>query len=187
VLTDCQLLALVAQGDQQALAELFRRHSAALYGFLFWFLGNSEDAADAVQETFLRVWQVANRFQGNTEAAVRFWLFRLGRNLAISGGRRGQTRRRHERQASASSDEDRSWQERCERSEWLLVLRECLQQVELTDQERQLLDLSRETGGDMTFQQLAEHLDSRTTTVWQQLQVVLERLRAWMRERGYLV
>jgi RNA polymerase sigma-70 factor (ECF subfamily) len=68
-------------GDRAALEQLLARHKGPLYALCRGMLGHSEDAQDAVQETFLRALRALPRFRG--DAAVRTWLFRIAINVCL--------------------------------------------------------------------------------------------------------
>lgn len=61
---------------------LYRAHSATLFRYLFRFCGDPDMAADAVQETFLRLVE-----REPAEDQLRAWLFRVGTNLVMERGR----------------------------------------------------------------------------------------------------
>ena len=84
----------VAAGDMAALAELFDRHKARLYGFLARLTGDHSLAEDLVGEAFLRVYQARSSFRGGSDFPA--WLFTIARNLAIGEMRRRGTRQRAE-------------------------------------------------------------------------------------------
>jgi RNA polymerase sigma-70 factor (ECF subfamily) len=78
-MTDEALLERARRGDRDAFAELVVRHQDALYTMALRLLGRPEDAADVVQETFLRAYVNLPRLRG---LAVRGWLFRVAVNAA---------------------------------------------------------------------------------------------------------
>lgn len=80
-------MAAVAEHDEAAFALLIDRHLKGLRSFLYRTCGNAADAEEFAQETFLRLWRQAHRWQ---PGRVRFttWLYRIGRNLAIDGFRK---------------------------------------------------------------------------------------------------
>ncbi len=75
-------MARVQQRDGAALDALLERHGSSLHGYLYRMNGNAADTEEVCQETFLRVWHHAQRWE---PGRVRFstWLFRIGHNLCI--------------------------------------------------------------------------------------------------------
>ncbi len=69
------------QGDQVAFQSLVERHSSAVFRLAYRMTGNTADAEDLVQETFLRAWKQMGRFDGR--AAFGTWLHRIGVNCAL--------------------------------------------------------------------------------------------------------
>jgi RNA polymerase sigma-70 factor (ECF subfamily) len=67
--------------------EPFRRE---LTGFCYRMLGSGFEAEDAVQETMLRAWRNAEKFEGRS--SVRSWLYRIATNVCIDMHRHVQRR-----------------------------------------------------------------------------------------------
>jgi len=61
---------------------IYREHALPLYRYLFRFSGDADSAADAVQETFLRLVERTPH-----DGGVRGWLYRVGTNLVMERGR----------------------------------------------------------------------------------------------------
>lgn len=59
---DIELMQQVRQGDEGALREIIEHHRGNLYRMAYRLLGNRDDASDAVQETFIRLWRYARRY-----------------------------------------------------------------------------------------------------------------------------
>lgn len=77
-------------GDLSAdsgLRAAYSAHGGELYRFALRGLGDPGLAQDAVQETFLRAWQSASRYDPSL-ASLRVWLFAIARNVMIDLHRR---------------------------------------------------------------------------------------------------
>ena len=62
---DALLLARIAdQGDENALEELYDRHSLAVYSVLMRVTRDRASAEELCQEVFLRLWRNAGQFDG---------------------------------------------------------------------------------------------------------------------------
>jgi len=68
-------------GDS-GLRAAYEAHGPELYRFALRGLGDRGLAQDVVQETFLRAWQSANRYDPSL-ASLRVWLFAIARNVMI--------------------------------------------------------------------------------------------------------
>lgn len=72
-------LRLAAEGDMQAFEALVSAYEGKLYHLAFRYLGNREDAEDAVQEIFLRVFRFLGTFQ--QQSSFSTWIYRIGVNV----------------------------------------------------------------------------------------------------------
>ncbi|MGH7686464.1 MAG: RNA polymerase sigma factor [Candidatus Dormibacteria bacterium] len=86
---DEALLERARRGDRDAFAAIVTRNQDDLYTMALRILGTPYDAADVVQETFLRAYTRLPELRGRT---VRAWLFRVAINCARDVQRRS-TRR----------------------------------------------------------------------------------------------
>jgi RNA polymerase sigma-70 factor (ECF subfamily) len=75
-------LAAVAGGDREAMALLYRRTSAKLYGVCLRLLGSEAEAEEVLQETYVTVWRKAAAFDESRASPIT-WLAVLARNKAI--------------------------------------------------------------------------------------------------------
>ncbi|MES2914663.1 MAG: sigma-70 family RNA polymerase sigma factor [Pseudomonadota bacterium] len=85
-------MAALAAGDRQAMARLIHRHGPGLRRFLAGTLAAPHEAEDLAQETFLRVWAAAARYDPD-KAAPATWIYRIALRLAIDRNRRTGFRR----------------------------------------------------------------------------------------------
>lgn len=77
-----ELLAAAADGDRAAFADLYKLTSAKLLGTALRILGDRGTAEDVLQETYLRIWQNAHRFDTGRGSALG-WLTTILRHRAI--------------------------------------------------------------------------------------------------------
>lgn len=69
------------QGDQEAFAELVYLYQDPVYNFCYRMLGESAEAEDATQETFLRVHRNLHRY--DTNRSFKTWLLSIASNHCI--------------------------------------------------------------------------------------------------------
>jgi len=77
---ESEFIERLKQGDAAAFEELVAARSGEIYGLLFRFTENTEEARDLTQETFLRAFQNIGSFRG--EADLRTWIYRIAINQA---------------------------------------------------------------------------------------------------------
>nr|WP_231116315.1 sigma-70 family RNA polymerase sigma factor [Motilibacter rhizosphaerae] len=68
-------------------------HGGELYGFALRRTGDHHAAEEAVQETFVRAWRAADRFDPGI-ATLRAWLFAILRNVLVDASRAASVRPR---------------------------------------------------------------------------------------------
>ena len=77
---DAPLVARARRGDRWAFEQLVERHQQRLFNLAARTLGSVDDAADAVQEAFVRAWLGLPRFRGGSLFST--WLYRIALNAA---------------------------------------------------------------------------------------------------------
>ncbi len=84
------LMRQIGAGDAKAFRLLVELHQQRVVGTAFRILGNLEDAHDAAQQVFLRIWKSAPRY----EPTARFttWLYTIVKNLTANEIRRRQAK-----------------------------------------------------------------------------------------------
>ncbi len=88
--TDEALAARAAAGDEPAFEEIVDRYQARVFRLACRLTGNESDAADVLQETFLRVYRGLGSFRGASRLGT--WLYRVATNAALTQ-RRARARR----------------------------------------------------------------------------------------------
>jgi RNA polymerase sigma-70 factor (ECF subfamily) len=81
------LLKRVRQRDEDALAQVYDEHAAALYRYAYRLTGQPQTAQDIVSETFHRL-LVALKDGGGPEKHLSAWLYRVAHNLVVDYYRR---------------------------------------------------------------------------------------------------
>lgn len=76
-----KLIAKARSGDAEAFADIVRENEKLLYNLALRLLGSREDAADAVQEAFLKAFTGLGTFRG--ESKLSSWLCRILNNACI--------------------------------------------------------------------------------------------------------
>lgn len=162
----------IAEGDKEALALLYEKTHAAVYGFTLSILKNRSDAEDVLHDTYIQIWRAADSYTPAGKPLA--WIFTITRNLALMHLRE-QTR------TVTVSPED--WQnlfvdEPAVNHEDRLVLAALLSI--LSDEERQIVMLHTMTG--MKHREIAEFLNLRLSTVLSKYNRALKKLRKAFKE-----
>ena len=79
--SDTELVARLQRGDDTAFEAVVRTHGGRLLSVARRFLGNNEDAQDAVQDAFIRAYKAIHTFEAR--AQLHTWLHRILVNTAL--------------------------------------------------------------------------------------------------------
>ncbi len=175
-LSDEALPALVARGDEAALAELYDRFGRVAYGLALRIVRDATLAEDAVQDAFLAAWRTAASFdpgRGKTST----WLLTLVHRRAVDVVRREERRR-----ADPLDAEPLASGESTDETAELLAERRRVQTAlaKLPPDQRQALELAYYGG--LSQSELAERLGVPLGTVKSRMYVALARLRDLLAE-----
>jgi len=172
-LSDEALVALVARGDEDALAELYDRVGRIAYGLALRVLRDERHAEDAVQEAFLQVWRSAATFRAE-RAKASTWILTLVHRRAVD-----LVRREERRQADPLTDDSAAGvaPEETDEAAWLRFERERVQAAlkQLPDVQREALELAYYGG--FSQSELAERLGVPLGTIKSRMFAGLARLR----------
>jgi RNA polymerase sigma-70 factor, ECF subfamily len=80
--SDLELIGLIAQKDESALAELFKRFQSRVTNLCYRYVGNRDDAEIMTQDVFLKIWGFAGSFRGSSQ--VWTWIYRIAVNLCLT-------------------------------------------------------------------------------------------------------
>jgi RNA polymerase sigma-70 factor (ECF subfamily) len=179
--SDRDLMARLAAGDREALAPLMERHYPRLYRLALSYVRNPEDALDVVQETFVKAFRKADRWDGSTEAGP--WLSRVAVNQSIDRWRRNRRRQatftplaegdHDESLAAGGPDPDRRVLRREMRDRLAMALED------LPERQRAVVVLRHYQ--EMSLDEIAQTLGMRLGTVKSTLHRALGRMRTGLR------
>lgn len=80
-LAETELVARLRAGDEDAYESLFREHSGALMAVARRFFGDTDAAADAVQDAFVSAFKAMRSFEGTSRLGT--WLHRIAINACL--------------------------------------------------------------------------------------------------------
>jgi len=177
-LPDEALPALVARGDEQALAELYDRFGRVAYGIAVRVVRDASLAEDAVQDAFMTAWRTAAAFDP-ARGKASTWLLTLVHRRAVDVVRREERRRGDPLDDApiASGDAtDESVEVREERRRVQAAL------AQLPPDQREALELAYYGG--LTQTELAERLGVPLGTIKSRMFTALSRLRDLLGEEA---
>jgi RNA polymerase sigma factor (sigma-70 family) len=179
-LSDEALVALVARGDEPALAELYDRVGRIAYGLALRIVRDERLAEDAVQEGMLAVWRTAASFRAE-RAKASTWILTLVHRRAVDLVRREERRRAEplpEEIPTRAGDAETPTDE----AAWLRYERERVQAAlaQLPDTQREAIELAYYGGYSQS--ELAERLGVPLGTIKSRMFAGLARLRELLDE-----
>lgn len=171
-MTDDELLAALAHGDDAALAALYDRFGRVAYGIALRILREPGLAQDAVQDAFLTAWRTAASFDP-ARGKASTWLLTIVHRRAVD------VVRREDRRRGEALDEDAPIASGDETDEEAIV-RDERRRVQaalqvLTENEREAIELAYYGG--LSQSEIAERLGVPLGTVKSRMFAGLARLR----------
>jgi RNA polymerase sigma-70 factor, ECF subfamily len=155
------LLGAVAKGDAAAFERLYGATRSKLYGVLLRILGRPELAEEVMQETYLKVWKMADKFDPALASPIT-WMVAMARNRAIDIVRkRSEVSIEEEPEAQNVASESPAPLARREMTEELRRLLACLGKL---DPEKQRIVLLAYYSG-WSREQLSTKLDIPVNTI----------------------
>jgi len=142
-------------GREDAFREVYRRYERRLYGLGLSLLGDAGLAEELVQETAIRLWRSAPRFDPGRGSPSAF-VFTIARRMAVDIWRRPSSR-----PLLPEVEVDPNREDEFDKLVRSLTVRDALDS--LSDQHREVLELSYR--GDLTQAQIADRLGVPLGTV----------------------
>jgi RNA polymerase sigma-70 factor (ECF subfamily) len=161
----------IQSGDTEALGLLLQEAWDPLVRYLHTFLDSVEEAEDAAQEAFVRLWQHRDRWEPGSARAL---IFRIGRNAAMDLRRRNEVRRRWRlRRRNDPTFFPPTPEEELAGSEFLQQFRGALES--LPPRRREVFELIRLRG--LSHREVAQVLEISYQTVANHLRLAMQELR----------
>ncbi len=178
--SDAALVVAMARYQQDALAEAYRRHAGAVFGLAKRLLGAAAPAEEVVQEVFLRLWNLPDRFDPG-RGSLRSYLLAQTHGRSVDLLRSESSRRRREERDAVTTpavDHDLG------RELWDLALAEQVRTAlqRLQPGEREAIELAY--FGGRTYREVAAMLGEAEGTVKSRIRAGLKRLRAELNAAG---
>lgn len=131
---DAPLVRRAQQGDLQAFESLVTRHERRVFGLAVRIVGNTHDAEEVVQQTFLSVIEHLGEFR--QESRFSTWLMRIASNHALA------LLRKPARRKTVPLTEDRSEEDYADvpHPEFIAQWRETPEELAARREARELLD-----------------------------------------------
>ena len=184
LLSDPDLAAELAAGNQDALAELYDRYGWLAYAVAVRILGDPGRADDVVQDTFLKLWNNANQFDIE-RGSLRTWLTTAVRNRSIDTMRGRGAHKRQERELKpelrATGPTSDPWREVSLSLERTAV-REALDSLPL--EQRQAVELAY--FGGFSHREIENMTAVPLSTVKGRMRIALEKLDSYLTGKGLI-
>ena len=164
-------LGRISRGDESALGELLQEAWDPLVSYLLTILPSGDQAKDAAQEAFVRVWAGRDRWQ---PGSARGLLFHLGRNAALDLVRKEKVRSRFARDRAREEPDYRATPEDdLVASEFAACFQAAL--TELPRRRREIFELVRFHG--LSYREVATTMALSYQTVANQMTLAHKDLR----------
>lgn len=100
-MTDQEMIALCKKGDREAFNALVAKYQTQVFNTAYGMLSDYEDASDAAQEVFIKVYRSIASFRG--QSSLTTWIYRICANVCSDTLRKRQRRGIH---LSIDADDD---------------------------------------------------------------------------------
>jgi RNA polymerase sigma factor (sigma-70 family) len=167
-----QLLAQCSLGDRRAFETLYRSVGPRLHGVALRFMGRPDLAEEVLQESFVRIWNNASRYQAHLSAPMT-WMINITRNQAIDQLRKNHDRPLTDIEQDTLPDESPSAHDQLSSAREANALNRCLETLE--GMQRQSITVAYFQG--LSCSELAEHLAAPLGSVKSWIRRGMERLR----------
>ena len=184
LLADENLISFVGQGDAEAFATLYDRHSRAAFSLAYRMMGERQASEDLAQDAFLKVWRSASSYRAE-RGSVRTWILSIVHNRGIDQLRSHASRRRTQDRIEASAP--RSQPSEAFVETWRNSQREQVREAlnTLPPEQLKILELAYFSG--YTHVEISELLSLPLGTVKGRMRLGLKKIRDYFESRDAAV
>jgi RNA polymerase sigma-70 factor (ECF subfamily) len=175
-----KLLILVAEGDENAFAQLFYLYHQRLGAYIYQITCSREMTEEIVQDVFLKTWMLRQTLA--TVESFQSWLFVVAKNHAINGLKKSVSERRRQEVWKKSIQEEPVLQD-IEAEDKYQLLDEAIGQ--LPQQQRKVFIMSRYHR--LKYEEIASELNLSRETVKYYLQIATSSISKFIIKRIHLV
>jgi RNA polymerase sigma-70 factor (ECF subfamily) len=175
-LSDDQLARCLAAGQPEAVAELYDRYGDLAYALALRITGDGARAEDVVQESFVKIWRQASRFDPR-RGSLRAWVMAVVRNQSLDAFRGRAAHERRELDLAEVRENARICDPWPHVSASLLRSRVQAALSSLPTEQRRVVELSYFAG--LTCREIGNMLELPLGTVKSRLRLGMEKLHAY--------
>lgn len=172
-LDDDRLLSYVANRNKEAFQCLYENTARAVYGYILSYLKHPHDAEEVMQETYLKVWTLANTYKSQGKPLA--WIFTIAKNLCLMRFRQ----QKHLADVSIYDLEEQEPGEICRDIEMAPEKLALLAALEILKEEERQIVLLHEAGG-LKHREIAVNLQIPLPTVLSKHRRAIKKMAAYM-------
>lgn len=171
---ETELLRRIADGDEDAFSEFFRRYFDQLYLIMFKFTNRNIDAEDIVQAVFVKAWEKRQVFKEMEDPMS--WFFISARNEYQDRFRKSRLSRRYQQYLQEVFDQsDISPESILTNKEYANIYHQAISN--LPEKQQMAYKLSRENG--LTYDEIATEMKVEKSTVKEHIGRAIRSIRAF--------
>lgn len=180
--TDKEFFAQLKTGYEPAFKKLFMKYYAPLCFYARQFFDDDEQAEEAVQDVFVRIW--AKRTKLDIEISVRQYLFRAVKNQCINLLQHQRVEQKYAHMVLEDFKSDRDTNHYFMEVGLQQKIEACIES--LPEKRQEIFRLNREEG--LKYKEIADRLNISIKTVETQMGLALKQLREQLKDyRDYLI
>lgn len=176
-----KLMQMISCDREDAFQIIFERHRTRTYKQAMRYLRSPQVAEEVVQEVFLKLW--TNRATLHTRGPIEAWLFTVTKNNILNRIKKASVEQKAIGELKVTHPtEDDSMQDRIQDNDYKVIIKAALNQ--LTEKQLEVYTLARQSN--LTYFQIAEHLNISPLTVKTHMSRALCQIRVFLNTQHIL-